>query len=84
MLWSNFWKVIASVKKVVFLHIRKTAGTSLNEVIKSNFKATDIAAEGVDPANNDYKYYHGHYQWSQISNLEANVKIITMFREPKD
>lgn len=73
-----------------FLHIPKTAGTSLNKLIKSKYKS-----EKVYPFStyhqiytnkklniDDYDIISGHFTHSYIENITKPVNVITVLRNP--
>jgi hypothetical protein len=78
-------------KKLVFIHIPKTAGTSLRLLLESNYKETERRAiyshqdldEQLASALNDpkVKCIYGHFPLRPII-AESNATVVTLFREP--
>jgi hypothetical protein len=77
-------------KLLYFLHIPKTAGTSLNKTLKSNFETEKVypfATYHQVFTNSkldldSYDFIHGHFTMSFIENLKSTPNIITVFRNP--
>ena len=78
-------------KKLVFIHIPKTAGTSLRLLLESNYKETERRAiyshqdldEQLATALNDpkVKCIYGHFPLRTVI-AESNATVVTLFREP--
>ena len=78
-------------KKLVFIHIPKTAGTSLRLLLESNYKENERRAiyshkdldEQLASALNDpkIKCIYGHFPLRPVI-AESNAKVVTLFREP--
>ena len=78
-------------KKLVFIHIPKTAGTSLRLLLESNYKETERRAiyshqdldEQLAFALNDpkVKCIYGHFPLRPVI-AESNATVVTLFREP--
>ena len=78
-------------KKLVFIHIPKTAGTSLRLLLESNYKETERRAiyshqdldEQLATALNDpkVKCIYGHFPLRPVI-AESNATVVTLFREP--
>lgn len=78
-------------KKLVFIHIPKTAGTSLRLLLESNYKETERRAiyshqdldEQLASALNDpkVKCIYGHFPLRPVI-AESNATVVTLFREP--
>lgn len=79
-------------KSLVFLHIPKTGGTSLTNILVKNFEDTDvypiraaIHRHLIERGLSTYKLACGHFEYDDIIDEcgRKNVDIITMLREPK-
>lgn len=78
-------------KKLVFIHIPKTAGTSLRLLLESNYKETERRAiyshqdldEQLASALNDpkVKCIYGHFPLRPVI-AESYATVVTLFREP--
>ena len=78
-------------KKLVFIHIPKTAGTSLRLLLESNYKENERRAiyshKDLDgqlaSALNDpkVKCIYGHFPLRPVI-TESNATVVTLFREP--
>ena len=78
------------MKKILyFLHIPKTAGTSLN-ILKSNFESDKVYPFATyhqlftnSKLNLDsYDFIKGHFTMSLIQNIKSKTNTITVFRNP--
>lgn len=77
-------------KLLYFLHIPKTAGTSLNKTLTSKFKPQKVypfATYHQVFTNSkldldSYDFIHGHFTMSFVENLKSTPNIITVFRNP--
>jgi hypothetical protein len=77
-------------KLLYFLHIPKTAGTSLNNILKSKFETQKVypfATYHQVFTNSkldldSYDIIAGHFTMSFIQNLKSTPNIITVFRNP--
>lgn len=73
-----------------FLHIPKTAGTSLNKLIKSNFESEKVYPfatyhqifTNTKLNLDDYEMVAGHFTMSFVKNFKSKVNTITIFRNP--
>ena len=78
-------------KKLVFIHIPKTAGTSLRLLIESNYEPherkfiytyenldVELAKALEDPA---IKCIFGHFPLRPVI-ADSNATVVTLFREP--
>ena len=76
----------------VFLHIPKTAGTSVYEVFQDLFSAKNVSEQfgvtKITPAEarklNKFQMISGHISWDDIATYFPERKIITFLREPID
>lgn len=77
-------------EKIVFLHIPKTGGTTLHNLISESFPKPRICPErfnnlvSLDKSELDsYGFFSGHYDWRNVENIPGNKKIITILRNPR-
>ncbi len=85
-----------SAKKIYFLHINKTAGSSFNKIAELSFHIKERCPAGLIPELlvlpnekiRTYNYYHGHFGLGLPTLLEKeqikNLDIITLLRNPID
>ena len=85
----------AAARPLVFLHVPKTAGTSMIELLSRNFAAeevlrvrdthrsvADLAGE-IDQAIADGKrFICGHFPYAAVSHLGDEIDVVTMLRDP--
>ncbi|MTI64699.1 sulfotransferase family 2 domain-containing protein [Methylophaga sp.] len=76
--------------KVVFLHIPKTGGTTLHNLISESFPKPRICPErfnnliSLDKSELDsYGFFSGHYDWRNVEHIPGNKKVITILRNPR-
>jgi hypothetical protein len=74
----------------VFLHVPKTGGTSLHNILVANYQGSEVCPERFNNLKQidinqirGYKYYSGHYDWSSLSYIEREKKLVTLLRNPK-
>jgi hypothetical protein len=75
---------------VVFLHVPKTAGSSLTNMLLSQYPDERVYRQGglatlshLHPSEIDaYDLFCGHFDWSQLKYVPRNAKIITVLRDP--
>ncbi len=85
----------APAKPLVFLHVPKTAGTSLIELLSRNFAADEVLrvtdthralseiAGDIDVAiAAGKKLICGHFPYAAVAHLGDEVDIVTMLRDP--
>lgn len=77
-------------KKIVFLHLPKTGGTSLHRVINNSLPQNSLFPERFNKLYlysreemNEYSFFSGHYDWQSVSLIPGEKKIITLLRNPK-
>jgi len=77
--------------KLVFLHVPKTAGTTIHQIITKWFEKNEICPErfrGLDKyATEDldkFRLFSGHFTRSQIERIPGKKFIFTCLRNPQD
>ena len=80
------------MKKIIFLHIPKTAGQSVHHFFETSFKKNEIfpgrvnrqlAQYSIEEMNN-YKIFSGHLDWDIMENLQGPKYTFTILRDPKE
>jgi hypothetical protein len=81
----------AAGRKLVFLHLPKTGGTTLHHHFAQHFAPEDICPERFshlhDWAPEDlarYRYFSGHFNFDQIRLIPGPLFIVTVLREPTE
>lgn len=77
---------------VVFLHVAKSAGTTLHELLQPHFQPERTCPErfnvlhGYTPgALSRYDFYSGHYDLFSLRYVpRKRVRVVTLFREPRE
>jgi hypothetical protein len=79
-----------SAVRTVFMHIPKTAGTTVRRTLRANFpeKLTfpDTNWLGSYPANelSQYRLFMGHFTLHAIQHIPGEKRIFTVLREPRE
>lgn len=75
--------------KIFYLHIPKTAGSSINTFFSSNVEKSLVHIESLNKLNKEtlenYDYVAGHITFNKFSDLVKNINswtLISTFREP--
>ena len=77
--------------KLLFLHIPKTAGSSLTRILKSNFRKKKIFHQ-MDPRELEkhleagdcpQRLYIGHYGYDLVNRFKVRPKVLTVLRDPR-
>ena len=78
------------IKKIVFLHIPKTAGQTVHSELLRIFGPehtspvrvhTQAAADGQFPEG--YRFYSGHLDWETFDTADSDSFVFTVLRDPK-
>ncbi|GAB5375083.1 MAG: hypothetical protein AcusKO_15450 [Acuticoccus sp.] len=77
-------------ERLVFLHIPKCGGTSLSEVLKTNFPDKEICPHISDALARrshqelaKWRYFSGHYSKLSVDTVPGPKWVVTLLREPK-
>ena len=79
------------IKKIVFLHIPKTAGQTVHSELLRIFGPehtspvrvhTQAGADGQFPEG--YRFYSGHLDWETFDTADSDSFVFTVLRDPKD
>lgn len=78
-----------SQRKLIFLHVPKTAGTSLVKLLNKKYRAQHIAyihgndAQALNRAVAEgKKFIHGHFTFKMLPEVPADFFKITLLRDP--
>ena len=78
-------------RKLLFLHIPKTAGQSVHRYLLDGFNEQDVCPYRVDAQYqngdldpNAYSIHSGHIDWSRLENLSGEKIVFTILRKPMD
>lgn len=79
------------MNKVVFLHVPKVGGTSVRAAVSRLYDDADVCPERYDQLHrwdaeklNSYKFFAGHFSFGSLHAIQGPVKLLAMFREPKE
>jgi hypothetical protein len=75
---------------IIFLHIPKTAGQSVNDYLCRSFKNPDICPARTNnqlcdipiKTRKNYRLFSGHLDWSQVYGLHPDAFTFSTLREP--
>ena len=75
---------------MVFLHVQKTAGSSLAGMLAANFAPERVylpephgELKGRSPqALADFDFVYGHFEWSELVAIPGPKRIVSLMREP--
>ena len=78
------------MKKLVFLHIPKTAGQSVHKQIESLYSRDEICPARLNnqlsaisiSEMNRYRVFSGHLDWSMLDCIKGDKYVFTVLREP--
>jgi hypothetical protein len=81
----------AAGRKLVFLHLPKTGGTSLHHHFAAHFRPEEICPERFSRLHRltpeelaRYRYFSGHFNFDQIRTIPGPLFIVTVLRDPAD
>ena len=79
----------AGDRKLVFLHLPKTGGTTLHHHFASHFAPNEVCPERfsrlhrMDPAEMPrYRFFSGHYNMQQVGLIPGPLFTVTVLRDP--
>lgn len=85
----NFQASFLSEEKIVFFHIPKTGGTTINAALLKNFRAEEVfnCYDNSISVNSSgtlarYRFFSGHFDLPNVTLIPGKKKIISFFREP--
>ena len=77
-------------ESLVFMHIEKTGGTTLHNILVEHFNKKEICPERFNKLKkyelnklSKYKFFSGHYDRANVECIPQKTKVITVLREPK-
>ncbi len=78
-------------RKLIFLHLPKTGGTSLTSMLSNHFDAAQVCPKRVndlmtleDGDLSKYQFFSGHYKLAEIPAALRDQDIVSIFRNPRD
>jgi hypothetical protein len=81
----------AGGRKLVFLHIPKTGGTTLHHHFAAHFAPDEIFPERFSRLHRytpeelgRYRYFSGHFNFDQIRTIPGPLFIVTVLRDPTE
>jgi hypothetical protein len=86
---SDFTEHDLTEQKLVFLHIPKSGGTTLHNLLLPHFPQEAVCPERFNELRHfaagqlaRYRYFSGHFDLPSVKLIPGRKKIITMLREP--
>jgi len=77
--------------RVVFLHLPKTAGSTIHSVLSPHFDKKDTCPERFDGIANmnegelsQYRYFSGHFSRRSVERIPGQTKVFTFLRSPEE
>ena len=81
----------AAGRKLVFLHLPKTGGTTLHHHFSGAFAPAEICPERFSALQNippekiaTYRYFSGHFNYEQLRLIPGPSYVVTVLRDPVD
>ena len=78
-------------KKIVFLHVPKTGGTSVHDYLVGKFPRDKVCPHRFNTLRdhtqeelNQYRYFSGHFDMDAIEHIEGEKDVFSFFRDPKN
>lgn len=82
---------VIETDKLAFLHIPKTAGTSVHDVLASRFKPEEICPERFRELDSKplaylerYRFFSGHFTGSALPRISGKTFAFSILRNPHD
>ena len=79
-----------TMKKIVFLHIPKTGGTSVHDFLIQQFPKNKVCPDRFNTLRkhtkaelDKYLYFSGHYDMDAVEHISGEKEVFTFFRDPK-
>jgi len=80
----------AEQERIVFLHIPKTAGSSVHSVLSQHFDKDETCPERFDGIAalsieqlSQFKFFSGHYSRGSVERIPGKPKVFTFLRSPE-
>jgi hypothetical protein len=76
--------------RTVFLHVPKTAGTSLHRLLCAHVEPAEICPErfGLQSLRPEelarFRLFSGHFQWDDVAIVPEPRRVVTMLRDPRE
>lgn len=81
---------LSNNESLTFMHIPKTGGTTLHNILVQHFNKREICPERFNDLRkydknklSIYKFFSGHYDRANVEYIPQKNKVITVLREPK-
>jgi hypothetical protein len=81
----------AAGRKLVFLHLPKTGGTTLHHHFSAHFDRDEICPERFSRLHrftpeelSRYRYFSGHYNFDQVRLIPGPLFVVTVLRDPTE
>lgn len=81
----------ADIARLIFIHVPKSGGTTMDRVIRSHFPQDEVCPERHDGIKlwipevlNQYKLFSMHDSYSNVTKIPGPWQVMTLLREPID